>query len=772
MATITSDNFNEYWRSAQSEYGQALENLDSLDGVEVISDAAEIDSTITMPGVKFDKDPATNPTSAKAEKYVQIKFTLLSATIQQAQTALSSLTADKTQLENLITTLTTQAAEAQAALSQIGDISGQIQTLNSYINQANGLITQLESAISSTQTAVSSANAAAAAANSAATNAKADYVGSDNYVYHWDSSTGKYQKTNISAKGDKMTWGDMTEADKQAMLGIVNFKTGENIATVEISDTIAQGSDALPTSGAVYANVTMADKIVGNPQGDWQPGTAEAYVDSQIQLVEQKITQSASNVKAEIVGSATSGYDTLGEAEAKIKQEVTDRNTAITNLVDGASDSYNTLNKLENAIRAEAITRANDDTTLSGRIDALEGAVGGGGTVSTNITKAINALDADVSQTAGSDGLALRVTQVDGIVKTVKGSITANTYDAYGAAATAKSEVIGDAPAELNTLGKIGTAIGTDDTAGTIKGRIKVLEDNSGGSVEGLTDRVIAIEDKIPSAASSTNQLVDSSAMTSAVSSEATLRSNADQAINDVIGNNNTPNTIMGRIKVLEDSGGGSGGSTTTDKVYDNNASMSQESINTFVLNSLVKVSLTASPTVMFVGETKSITLSTTSTPTATSISITGGNISTPITSTSGTDSLTPTSAGTTTYTASFVAGGISKTATAKVSAVNKIYYGIGTSGSYAGISTYKSVRTNPYTSYTYTPTSAKPYIYLMIPYEMGAIDLSKVKLGDLGYNLQLVSDSATDVDGSKRYRVYRSVSDNQAVTFTITVNS
>lgn len=52
-----------------------------------------------------------------------------------------------------------------------------------------------------TQQAIAAANNAAAAANNAAANAKADYVGSDNYVYHWDEATQEYVKTNLYVKG-------------------------------------------------------------------------------------------------------------------------------------------------------------------------------------------------------------------------------------------------------------------------------------------------------------------------------------------------------------------------------------------------------------------------------------------------------------------------------------------------------------------------------------------------------------------------------------------
>ena len=59
--------------------------------------------------------------------------------------------------------------------------------------------------------------------------------------------------------------------------------------------------------------------------------------------------------------------------------------------------------------------------------------------VDTAISNAIGNLDADETQPAGADGLSLEVVQTDGLITSVTGSIAANTYDSYGAAATAES---------------------------------------------------------------------------------------------------------------------------------------------------------------------------------------------------------------------------------------------------------------------------------------------------------------------------------------------
>ena len=56
------------------------------------------------------------------------------------------------------------------------------------------------------------------------------------------------------------------------------------------------------------------------------------------------------------------------------------------------------------------------------------------GSVLNTVNTKIQTLDANVSQEAGSDGLALNVVEVDGVITSVSGSIAANTYDAYGSA--------------------------------------------------------------------------------------------------------------------------------------------------------------------------------------------------------------------------------------------------------------------------------------------------------------------------------------------------
>ena len=92
------------------------------------------------------------------------------------------------------------------------------------------------------------------------------------------------------------------------------------------------------------------------------------------------------------------------------------------------------------------------------------------GAVYTKIINAINALNATVSKSAGADGLSLSLTETDGKVTSISGSIAPQTYDAYGAASAAqiaaatdatnkvnaaKTQILGDAASDYNTLGKL-----------------------------------------------------------------------------------------------------------------------------------------------------------------------------------------------------------------------------------------------------------------------------------------------------------------------------
>lgn len=73
----------------------------------------------------------------------------------------------------------------------------------------------------------------------------------------------------------------------------------------------------------------------------------------------------------------------------------------------------------------------------------------GEGSIADMIADAIAGLDAEITQTAGADGLALHIKEVDGVITEFSGSIAANTYDAYGSAAQALADAKAHSDANL-----------------------------------------------------------------------------------------------------------------------------------------------------------------------------------------------------------------------------------------------------------------------------------------------------------------------------------
>ena len=187
--------------------------------------------------------------------------------------------------------------------------------------------------------------------------------------------------------------------------------------------------------------------------------------------------------------------------------------------VSGANEIYDdTLQKDQATINAE------NNTTLEGKVNKEEGkglsandysdaekakvsshesALAAGGSVDTRIAAAVNALDAEASQEAGSDGLSLSVSEVDGKITSISGSIAPNTYDAYGAASTVKSGLLGDASTNYNTLGKI-------------------------------EDAIEGVEELIPLQATSSNQLADKEFVNDSVSTAtATFRGTSEAGLTE-----------------------------------------------------------------------------------------------------------------------------------------------------------------------------------------------------------------------------------------------
>lgn len=115
-----------------------------------------------------------------------------------------------------------------------------------------------------------------------------------------------------------------------------------------------------------------------------------------------------------------------------------------------ATDLVDTYTAQQNATQIQLAIDSNNvisATVVAGSIGATELA-SNAVTTAKIADDAVTAAKIDISahtesQTASTDGLALSVTTTDGQVSAISGSIAANTYDAYGAASTVQSTVIG-----------------------------------------------------------------------------------------------------------------------------------------------------------------------------------------------------------------------------------------------------------------------------------------------------------------------------------------
>ena len=147
------------------------------------------------------------------------------------------------------------------------------------------------------------------------------------------------------------------------------------------------------------------------------------------------------------------------------------------------------------------------NTAMDARVKELEEAVGEGGSVDTQIGNAIADLDADVTsaEVESGKGLRVQVTEVDGKVKTVavSGNFD-NSYDAKGAADTAKSEAIASASADATAKANQAETNAKAEVTALANGAVKTNTDAIADNAQAIADIQAAMPTPI------TNEQIDS----------------------------------------------------------------------------------------------------------------------------------------------------------------------------------------------------------------------------------------------------------------------
>lgn len=223
----------------------------------------------------------------------------------------------------------------------------------------------------------------------------------------------------------------------------------ERVSTLE--------GDASTTGSVAKAIVDAKSELIGNATTSGNTlGKLEDKIQAEVSAREAAIAA----LDADETGTSTDGKITVQvtEADGKVTnvavttsdiasaaalaQEVTDRGTAITNLIGDAATDYNTLGKLEDKIQAEASAR----------------------------TAAINALDADKSGSSADGKVTVQVTEADGKVNAIH--VTTNDIASAEALAT---EVINRDTAIIGLTSTVTERLNTQDN--TINTRMDQQED-------------------------------------------------------------------------------------------------------------------------------------------------------------------------------------------------------------------------------------------------------------------------------------------------------
>lgn len=187
-----------------------------------------------------------------------------------------------------------------------------------------------------------------------------------------------------------------------------------------------------------------------------------------------------------------------------------------------------------------------------------------------------------------------------------------------------------------------------------------------------------------------------------------------------------------------------------------------QAQINAIVSDKAT-VSLTASPSVVFVNEECNISLIASSDTEATSIKIKKGTTEIAVgtgKALSGSDTVTPSAVGSISYSAEFTIAGVTKTVTKSVSVVKPILYGAG--AAYTDATHKATARTSPAstTPYSITVATADSYVWFLVPNTM------TIKGATMsGFDFPL--EDPTTVDD---YKIYRSSNTLDAGTYQIVI--
>ena len=233
----------------------------------------------------------------------------------------------------------------------------------------------------------------------------------------------------------------LVEADKTELQGNIDTLAGK----------VGEVAEGKTLAGLVTENAQAITTLKGEGEG-----SVKKAIDDAINKFATDVTDDAvvNSYKELIDWVAEHGSEAAEMAEAiqTNKTDIAELEALVGTLPEGATVTT-VVELIQSLVNAEKTRAEGIEGGLDERLQAVEEAVGEGGSVETQITNAITELDADKKSADVEEGkgVQVQVVEVDGVITTV--AVTGNydnAYDAKGAAATAEANAATDATTKAN----------------------------------------------------------------------------------------------------------------------------------------------------------------------------------------------------------------------------------------------------------------------------------------------------------------------------------
>lgn len=257
-----------------------------------------------------------------------------------------------------------------------------------------------------------------------------------------------YDDTAVAAKAD----------GQPAYVAVsANSTVGENLAALD--SAVASATSAAST--ALTSAINGLNATVSQTTGDINISVAEqsgVLTEVHANIIDGAVTTGKINDGAVTTGKIANGTILVEDMNADAVVTSADGiNADVNSASDTALVTEKAVASAIDTINGAAASLANDVEANTSAIALLNSDATQSGSVAYAVKQeedarkaAISAMDANLSSTTG--GLTLNLTEVDGVVTAISGSIASQTYDAYGDAAAAESAAKAYADQKLVTV--------------------------------------------------------------------------------------------------------------------------------------------------------------------------------------------------------------------------------------------------------------------------------------------------------------------------------